>query len=97
MDESLGRPVPMASDVVIDEIGCHIRIGSATDHNDATAECYLTTVQGGRDTEEPWREFAETQQAGVATTVPHLWSCAQLKELATELGRRGPNGTVPNG
>ena len=87
----------MPSDVMIDEVGRHKRIGGATDDNDATSERCVTTIQGGSDTEETWCEFAETEQAAVASTVPYLRLGAEFKELATELGRRPPNGTVPKG
>jgi hypothetical protein len=96
IDETLGRAVPMPSDVVIDEGGRRICIGGATDNNDATAEICVTTIQGGCDT-ETWCQYAETEQAGVASTVPYLRLGAEFKELAAELGRRSPDGTVPKG
>ena len=86
----------MPSDVMIDEIGRHIRLGGSTDDNDGTAEICVTTIQGGCDT-ETWCEFAETEQAGVASTVPYLRLGTEFKELVTELGRRSPDGTVPKG
>jgi hypothetical protein len=87
----------MPSDVMKDQVGRHICIAGIADNNDATAEIVcVTTVQGGSDT-ETWCEFAETEQAGVASTVPHLRPGAEFKELVTELGRGRPSGTVPKG
>jgi hypothetical protein len=86
----------MPSDIMIDEVGRRIRLGGTTDNNDATAEICVTTIQGGCDT-ETWCEYAETEQAGVASTVPYLRVVAEFKELVTELGRRSPYGTVPKG
>jgi len=63
----------MPSDVMIDEVGRRIRVGGATDNNDATAEICA------------WCEYAETEQAGVASTVPYLRLGAEFKELVTEL------------
>jgi hypothetical protein len=86
----------MPSDVMIDEGGRRIRIGGATDNNDATAEICITTIAGGCDT-EMWCQYAETEQAGVASTVRYLWLVTEFKELVTELARRSPDGTVPEG
>jgi hypothetical protein len=86
----------MPSDVMIDEGWRRIRIGGAADDNDATAEICVTTIPGGCDT-ETWCQYAESEQAGVASTVPYLRIVAELKELVTELARRSPDGTVPEG
>jgi|GEM_PF-5227176 len=87
----------MPSDVMIDEVGRHIHIRGATDNNEATAEICVTTIQEGSDTEGTRSEYAETEQAGLASTVAYLRFGAEFKELVTELGRRPPEGTVPEG
>src|SRR6266540_2093964 len=84
----------MPSDVMIDEVGCHVGMGRATDDNNARAERYVMTVQRGCDTKE-WYEFAEAEQAAVVSTSPQLRPRAEFQELATEVARRRPNRTVP--
>jgi len=81
---------------MIDEVGRRIRIGGATDNDDATSEMCVTTIQGGCDT-ETWCEDAETEQAAVVSTVVYMGLGAEFKELVTELERRSPDGTVPEG
>ena len=85
----------MPSDVMIDEVGCHVGMGRATDNNHARAEPYVMTVQRGCDTKETWYEFAKAEQAGVVSTSLQLRPRAEFKKLSTEVARRRPNGTVP--
>ncbi len=89
----------MPRDIMVDQIGCRIGGGAPPNNDDASAECYRVTVQGGSDTPEGWYELAryeltKTEHAVLVAIVPQLWPGAEVEELSTELKRGGLRGTI---